>query len=217
MYFSSRVEAGQQLAAELASYQNKRVAIIALSDGGVVVAAQIAAHLRCIITMLMMEPIRLPGEPEAVAVINQEGNFTYNHMYSTGQLEEFDMEYHHYIEQAKLEKLNEMHRLLGNSGLIKRDLLEDHTVILASDGLKSTFSLDAAEDYLKPVRLKRLVVATPLASVTAVDRMHILADEIHCLSVVENYMDTNHYYQDNTLPPHETIITTIQQMVHDWK
>ncbi len=138
-------------------------------------------------------------------------------MYSTGQLEEFDMEYHHYIEQAKLDKLSEMHRLLGNGGLIKRELLKDHTIILVSDGLKSTFSLDAAEDYLKPVRIKHLVVATPLASVSAVDRMHILADEIHCLSVVENYMDTNHYYQDNTLPPHETIITTIQQMVHDWR
>ena|SRR5579885_3922525 len=102
MYFSSRVEAGQQLANELASLQSKQVALIALSDGGVVVAAQIAAKLRCIITMLMMEPIRLPGEPEAVAVINQEGNFTYNHMYSTGQLEEFDMEYHHYISRLSL-------------------------------------------------------------------------------------------------------------------
>ncbi len=216
MYFKSRVEAGQKLAQELKNYQKEKTTILALSDGGVVVGAQIAAQLRCSITMLLIEPIRLPGEPEPVAVITQDGSFTYNHMYSTGQLEEFQAEYYHFIEQAKLDKLDEIHRLLGKGGLIRKDLLQDHNIILVSDGLNSGFSLEAAMEYLKPLRVKRLIVAVPIASVPAVDRMHLLADEIHCLSVIENYMETDHYYEDNATPSHEAIVGTIENIVQNW-
>ena len=217
MYFKSRVDAGQKLAVELGKYRYENCAVVALSDGGVIVGAQIAAALHCVLTLLLIEPIDLPGEHAPVAGINQDGGFTYNNMYSTGQLEEFVSEYHGFIEQAKLQKLSEMNRLLGEGGLIRRDLLRGHNVILVSDGLSSGFSLDAAADYLKPIRAERLIMATPIASVPAVDRMHIIADEIHCLSVIDNYMETNHYYEDNDLPSHETIINTIKSVVLNWK
>ena len=217
MYFKSRVEAGQKLAAELGKYRYENCAVVALSDGGVIVGAQIAAALHCVLTMLLIEPIELPGEPDPVAGINQDGGFTYNNMYSTGQLEEFVSEYYGYIEQAKRQKLHEMNRLLGEGGLIRRDLLRGHNIILVSDGLNSGFSLDVASDYLKPIRADRLIMATPIASVSAVDRMHIMTDEIHCLSVIDNYMNTNHYYEDNALPTHETIIDTIKSVVLNWE
>jgi len=101
--------------------------------------------------------------------------------------------------------------------LIRRDLLYGHNVILVSDGLNSGISLDAAQDFLKPIKIERLIIVTPLATVQAVDRMHIIADEIVCLDVVENYMNTNHYYDDNKLPSHETIVKTIETIVLNWK
>lgn len=217
MYFKNRVEAGQKLAQQMKGLKSENPAIVALSDGAVVVAAQIAAELKCVMTMLLMEPILLPGEPDPVAIINQDGGFTYNDMYSTGQLEEFQAEYYHYIEQEKMDKLDEIHRLLGAEGVIKRELLKDHMIILVSDGLNNGFSLSAATDYLKPVRFKPLAVATPFASVSAVDRMHILTDKMYCLSVIENYFNTNHYYEDNTLPDHDVIIKTIQDVVAKWR
>lgn len=217
MYFASRVEAGQKLAQDLSKYRYENCAVVTLSDGGVVIGAQIAMALHCVLTLLLTEAIKVPGEPEAVGVINQDGGFTYNNMYSTGQLEELTTEFRHYIEAARLQKFHEMNRLLGQGGIIRRDLLYGHNVILVSDGFTNAFSLDAAVEYLKPVKTEKLIVATPLASVPAVDRMHILVDEIHCLSVVDNYMDTNHYYEDNTVPDHETIVKTIQSVVLNWQ
>jgi len=213
MYFSSRADAGQQLAQELEKYQDESCAVVALSDGGAVVGAQIAQSLHCVLMMLLTEPVDLPGEPEPIAVINQDGGFTYNSVYSTGELEELDMDYHRYIEESKLDKLHQMHHLLGRKGLIDKDLLRGHTIILTSDGLSSGFSLDAAVDYLKTVKIERIIVAVPLATVQAVDRMHILADEIHCLSVIENYISTNHYYEDNSTPGHSQIIEMIENIV----
>jgi putative phosphoribosyl transferase len=218
MYFRNRVEAGKQLADLLTKYKKEPCTVVALSDGAVVVGAQIAAHLKCVITLLLAEPINAPGEPEAVASINQEGGFTPNTAsYSQGQLDELDMEYHQSFELSKLEKLNEMHRLLGREDLIRRDLLKHRTVILVADGLGGAFILDAAALYFKTTKLKRLVIVTPVASVNAVDRMHIVGDEIYCLGVVENYMGASHYYEDNQIPDHETIIATIQTMVATWK
>lgn len=218
MYFKSRVEAGQQLAEILVKkYRNENCAVVALSDGAVVVAAQIAMKLHCVMMLLMMEQINLPGEPDPVAVINQDGGFTYNNMFSTGQLEEFTSEYYQLIEQEKREKMHDINALLSPGGIIRKDLLRGHNIILVSDGLNNGFSLDSAADFLKPVKAERLIVATPLASVPAVDRMHMLTDEIYCLSVVENFIETNHYYENNRIPSHEKIIDTIKTVMLQWK
>jgi len=218
MYFKDRTEAGKLLAAKLApKYRFENCAVVALSDGAVVVGAEIARELHCVLTMLLTEDVKLPGEHDPLAVIDQNGSFTYNNMFSAGQLEEFSSEYHNYIEQEKREKFHAINQLLGSGGLIRRNLLYGHNVILVSDGLKNALSLDAAAEFLKPIRTERIVVATPIASVPAVDRMHLLADEIICLSVVENYMNTNHYYENNKIPPHDKIVRTIEQIVLNWK
>jgi putative phosphoribosyl transferase len=214
MYFANRAEAGKQLAKELEKYQNQQCAVIALSDGGAMVGAQIAKSLHCVLMMLLTEPIELPGEPEPLAVIDQEGGFTYNSLYSTGQLEDLDMDYHQFIEESKLDKLHKIHHLLGQKGLIEKDLITGHIIILVSDGLSSGFSLDAAVEYLKTIKVEKIIVASALATIQAVDRMHILADEIHCLSVVENYINTNHYYENNAIPKHSQIVEMIENIVN---
>ncbi|HEX7633369.1 MAG TPA: hypothetical protein VF401_03515, partial [Candidatus Saccharimonadales bacterium] len=89
--------------------------------------------------------------------------------------------------------------------------------ILVSDGLKSGFPLDLANEFLKPIAYSKLVVAAPFASVQAVDRMHVLADDIYCLNVLQDYIDTNHYYDTQDVPSHQVVLSTIEQLVHDWK
>lgn len=216
MYFKDRNQAGQQLAAKLQDYRYENTAVVALSDGGVIVAAEIAKSLHCVLTMLLTEEIKLPGEHNAVAVVNQDGGFTYNKMFSTGQLEGWAAEYHTYLEQEKEQKFHAINRLLGEGGLIRADLLYGRNVILVSDGLQNGLSLDAAADFLKPIKVEKLIVATPLASVTAVDRMHLLADQIVCLSVPDNLMDIGHYYENNKMPQRDELVKTIETIVLNW-
>lgn len=218
MYFKSRVEAGKLLADQIApKYLNKKCAVVALSDGGVMVGAEIAVRLKCVLTMLLTAPIVLPRENDVVAAVNQEGAMTYNDLYSTGELEELQSEFRTYIEQQRIQNIHEMNSLLGKGGLIRRDLLVGHNVILVSDGLNSGFSLDAAAQFLKPIKVEKLIVATPLASVPAVDRMHVLADEIYCLNVLADYMNTDHYYEAKDIPKHDAVISTIESVVEHWQ
>jgi predicted phosphoribosyltransferase len=60
-------------------------------------------------------------------------------------------------------------------------------------------------------------MATPLASVPAVDRMHIAADEIFCLDVIEDYISTDHYYEKHDVPDHEAVIKSIETIVDHWQ
>src|ERR1044072_6939303 len=112
MYFESRTAAGKTLAEELEEkYKDAPCAVVALSDGGVMVGAQIALKLHAVLGMLLTEPINLPREDEAVAGISETGSFAYNNMYAQGEIEEFISEYRGYIEEQKYNKLSEMHRL----------------------------------------------------------------------------------------------------------
>ncbi len=218
MYFESRAKAGQQLATELLEkYRYENCAVVALSDGGVLVGEQIASSLHCVIMMLLTENISVPGEDVSFGAVNQDGGFTYNGMFSTGEVEEYASEFHGYLDEQKREAFQKMNRLLGDGGLLDNDLLRDRVVILVSDGIDNGAAIDVAIDFMKPIRVKRLVVATPTAGVQSVDRLHILADELHILDVKENFMGVNHYYNVNTIPSHEETIAKINQIVLNWR
>ncbi len=216
MYFSSRIEAGYRLALEMLQYRYENTIVVALSDGAVQVGQQIAAHLHCALTMLLMEGIDIPGEGVNMGMLNQSGRFTYNGMLSAGEIEEYYSEFHGYLEDQKREKISQINQLLGAGGIVDPAMLREHNVVVVADGLSNGSSLDAAADFMKPLKIKRLIMVAPVAAVAAVDRMHILADEIHVLSVTENFLDTNHYYDVNDLPSHEATVAALNEIVLNW-
>lgn len=218
MYFESRAQAGQLLAEQLVEkYRYENCVVIALSDGAVQVGEQIAQALHCLLTMLLIENIEIPGEGMDFGGVSQRGEFTYNGMFSAGEIEEYTGEFHGYLEEQKREAFQRMNRLLGEGGIIDNDMIRDHTVVLVADGLDTGASLDVAMDFLKPIRINKLVIATPVASVPAVDKMHTIADELHVLDVKSNFMGINHYYDKNDIPSHEETIAKINQIILNWQ
>lgn len=218
MYFASRVQAGRMLAVQLShKYDRQKCAVMALGDGGVMVGAQIAKKLRCPLTLLMSAEIMLPREPQAIAGITSGGVVSYNHSYSQGEIDEMVGEYYGLIEAEKLTQMHSLNQLVGPGGTVNKQLLKGRNVIIVSDGLKTGFELDIAAEFLKPIAIEKMVVAVPFASLTAVDKMHVLADDLYCLSVIAEYFDTDHYYDTKDVPDHETVIKTIEHVVAEWQ
>jgi len=218
MYFESREQAGIKLAIELFErYRYEDCVVVSLTDGGVIVGEQIASALHCILTMLLVENIEIPGESMSFGAVSETGSFIYDSSMSQGEMDEYTSEYHGYLEEQKREAFQKINRLLGDGGLIDKDMLRDHVVILVSDGMNSGAVLDAAMDFMKPIRISRLVIATPVASVGAVDKLHMIADELHILDVKQNYLDTEHYYNINKIPSHEDTIAKINKIVLNWR
>jgi putative phosphoribosyl transferase len=218
MYFASRVQAGRMLAAQLTKkYRYENCVVMALGDGGVMVGAQIAVELHCVLTLLASAEIMLPREPLAIAGITAGGALSYNHSYSDGEIDELVGENYGLIEQEKLSQMHDLNQLMGSNGIIDRRFLKGHNVIIVSDGLKTGFAVDLSVEFLKPIAIKKLIVATPFASIQAVDRMHVLADDLYCLNVLPDYIDTNHYYDQQDVPDHETVLKTIEHIALNWK
>jgi len=218
MYFENRLHAGQQLAERLFErYRYENCAVIALSDGGVMVGEQIAAKLHCILTMLLVEDIEIPGEDLSFGGVSQTGSFTYNSEFSRGEIDEYTSEFHGYLEDQKRQAFQRINRLIGEGGMIDYDMLRNRTIILVSDGFADSTVLDVAMEFLKPIHVHRLVIAAPIASEQAVDRLHVLADELHILDVKANYFDTNHYYTVNEIPSHEETVDKINKIILNWR
>ena len=215
-YFTSRSQAGKLLAERMTNFRTDNCAVLALSEGGVLVGAEIAKHLHTALYMLATEDITLPRESTPIATMRSAGTFSYNAALSPGQLEEMTIDYRNLIEQEKYEAFQHLNRIVGKDGVIPKELLKRHTVIIVSDGFNNALSLNIASDFLKPIDVQRVIVATPIASIPAVDKMHLVSDEIFCLGVIENYMTTEHYYDENVIPDHKTVVEIMKNIVLNW-
>lgn len=216
-YFSSRTQAGAILAEYAQKYRYEDTIILTMSKGGVLVGAEMARHLHALIAMLLTKDIYLPDGRTIIGIINEKGGFVYNNAFSAGAIEEFVQEYRNHIEQAKIEALHDMHMALGQGGEISPDYFKDRDVIVVTDGAMSATAFDAAYDFLKPIRYKKLIIATPVATVEAIDKMHIMADDLIVLSAKANPLEVDHYYDDNKLPDNKATITLLNNIILEWK
>jgi len=73
-----------------------------------------------------------------------------------------------------------------------------------------------ANDFLKRIAVNKVIMVAPIASVQAVDKMHILADELVCLSVIESVHGLDHYYQNNNLPTRNETIGILNDIIINW-
>lgn len=217
MYYKSRAEAGRQLAEKLEKYKAQNIVVVALDEGSSIVAAQIAMKLHANMFLYLIKNIYLPGENQALAGMSAAGTYSTNDYFSAGQLEEMTTEYHSWIDQRRMEANHELHLLLGRDGEIDKNLLRHRVVIVVADGLANGFALKVCADFLKTIAIKRMIAVTPVASVAAVDRMHLIADEICCLSVTENFMGPDHYYDDNTVPEIDNVLKIMRNITLSWE
>lgn len=217
MYYKNRAEAGRQIADQLDKYKSQNLVVIALDEGSSVVAAQIAMKLHANLVLYLIKNIYLPGETEAIGGMSSTGTYSLNDYFSAGQLEDMTTEYHNYIDQRRMEANHELHLLLGRDGEISKQLLRHRVVIVVADGLATGFSLQICADFLKTVAIKKMVAVTPIASVQAVDRMHLISDEICCLAVTPNFMGPDHYYDDNTHPGIEGVLKIMRNISLNWE
>lgn len=221
-YFEDRQEAGRLLAERLTHHKAHHCVVLCLSDGGVVVGAEIAKFLHTGLFNLITEEKELPAELDPYASANSSGSLMYNspnynnNGYSTGEIELIKAESYPSILQERMNAFQKINRVSDKQDSVPKKLLKNHIVILVSDGFRNGLSLDVAAEFLGHLQIKRLIVAVPVASVYAADKMHYLADEIVCLDVVENFVSIDHYYKDNSIPSHKNIVDRMKNIVFEW-
>jgi putative phosphoribosyl transferase len=192
--FEDREDAGRALAKALAEHRGAADSIVlALPRGGVPVAFEIAQGLDLPLDVLVVRKLGLPSQPElAMGAIASGGAIVLNEdvlRFLPGRREDLEQVRRH--EQAELERREREYR--GDRPPLE---MAGRVGILVDDGLATGATMEAAVQALRAIRAKRVVVAVPVASVQARDRIAAVADEVVCLEMPPYFSAVGQWYRN---------------------
>lgn len=197
MYFNSRKQAGEILLARMVHmggiYENLK--ILCLNEKSQEIAQPIAEYFKADTKRFLTASIKLPREPDTFAVIDQRGEIHYDDKLPESTLNEMLGEYHNYIDQKRIEAVHRLNMRSKNEDIIDAKDMKHSTVLTVTDAATSGLNYKVIYEFLKPIDTKKIIAASPIATVKAVDKMHIYSDEIQVLSVTDNFISADHYYE----------------------
>jgi predicted phosphoribosyltransferase len=214
-YFISRADMGRKYAIGLQDLRFENTAVLALSEGGVIIGTEIAKSLHALISLLLLRHVYLPDGKTTIGMISAEGKFTYNIAFSKAEITELESEYRNHIEQSKMVALHELHQI-GKQNIMPRQNFNGRNVIIVSDFARTGTAFLAAKDFLKPVSTEKIILIAPVATVKAVDIMHRIGDKIIVSHVTDTDFPMEHYYVDNSIPHTTDLIQLMNQIVLQW-
>ena len=197
-------------------YRYENTVVVALSEAGLAVGYQIAVNLHTALRRLLMKTIHIDDESIDYATIMPGGIVAINPSLSESEQSYYYGEYAGWLEEQIREGILSIDRLMGTDE-ISPENMRGYNVILTDDGINNPTKLEAALTWLKPARVDKVVLACPVISVPALDRAHILCDELHILGVAANYISTEHYYEEDDAPDSDMARRMIDVTINNWK
>lgn len=191
--FADRLEAGRLLASELARRNVPADAVVvALTRGGVPVGSSVADRLHLQLDVLAARKIGVPWQPEIAmgAVAGQERILQAPFIRRLGLYDD-DVEELVAKEQSELRQRDRLYR--GKHEPIE---IAGRSVVLVDDGLATGSTMLAAVHAVRKSKPEKLIVAVPVASPDAADRLRTEVDELVCLAVPELFFAVGEWYRD---------------------
>ncbi len=173
--FESRYDAGRQLALKLGEYKRQPVVVLAIPNGGLSVALQVALALGANLDLVISRKLPIPLRPEGgFGAVADDGTIMLNQeVLSKLDLSEKQINYQVSEVRNDIQKRSLLYR--GNRPL---SVLSDKIAILIDDGLASGYTMLAAIESIRRRGPKQIVVAVPAASATAVKQVERVADRV---------------------------------------
>ncbi len=194
MRFHDRKKAGQLLALQLARYKGcSDVLVLALPRGGVPVAQEIASVLHCPLDVLVVRKLGVPGHEEmAMGAIATGGIRLINpDIVSALGITPEAVEDVERKEEAELFRRERSYR--GNRGPLDTS---NKTIILVDDGIATGATMQAAIASLRQRRVRKIIVASPVAPHSVVLSLRRVADDVVTMLNPEDFGGVGHWYED---------------------
>ena len=194
MLFADRREAGRLLATKLRAKHYQSPVVLALPRGGVPVAFEIASALAAPLDLLLVRKIGAPGQEElAIGAVADGGQ---PELVIDPQLIAYLRISQEQLDKMKADALQEIERR-RHVYLKKRAPIDvrARTAIIVDDGLATGATMRAALRATRRRKPARLVLAVPIASADALDRMMSEADETVCLDRAADFFGVGQFYR----------------------
>lgn len=190
--FRDRKDAGERLAEKMSGYRNREDALVfALPRGGLVVGYEVARILKVPLDVFIVRKIGFPREPElAIGAVSETGTVALNReMLSVHSISR------EYIDAEVARQNDEIRRRVDLYRGGRSMALEGKTVLLVDDGVATGATVKAAIEALHREKIKKLVIALPVAPPEIAADLAGMADEFICLETPANFMAVGMHYQ----------------------
>jgi putative phosphoribosyl transferase len=192
MKFASRTDAGRQLGQHLRKQGVEADIVLGLPRGGVVVAAGVAHALQRPLDVLIVRKIGHPWQREfAVGALAEpdvvifDRTFKWKNPLARAELDEV-------IAEEK-ERLREYRSQFHCNAA---PALEGKMVLIVDDGLATGATAEAAVLSAKQQKARRVIIAAPVASTHAVERLRCVADDVLVLFEDAGFGAVGQYYDE---------------------
>lgn len=206
MSFPSREVAGQQLGRWLRDKGVEADLVLGLPRGGVVVAAEVARLLQCPLDVMVVRKIGHPlfrefavgalAEPDVVVL--DEDSLGKGGV-ARPQLDEI-------IAEERL-RLRDYQARFHRAG---RPDLKGAIVLLVDDGLATGATAEAAALAARKQGARKIIVAAPVASMSAVRRLERAADEVRLPLIDAAFAAVGQYYKSFPQTTDEEVLALLQ-------
>jgi putative phosphoribosyl transferase len=202
--FTNRNEAGRMLAARLRKYKNIPGVVLAVPRGGIPVAYEIAIELNIPLEVILVKKLGHPNNKEyAIGAVGLKDSFVLPHENVT----QFYIE----TEIADIrERLKEMQAsFMGDK---EPEDLTNKTVIVVDDGVATGNTLLGTLQVLRKSHPHKIVLAVPVASQSAVEKLEPFVEEMVVLLSPESFRSVGLFYSDFSQVTDEEVIYYLDKL-----
>jgi predicted phosphoribosyltransferase len=189
--FASREEAGRRLGCLLAEERVQADMVLGLPRGGVVVAAEVAKALALKLDVLVVRKIGHPMHREFAIGALAEGGVVVLDERAIARNPVIRIELEQVIAEEQ-ERLRSYEARFHREGVLD---LAGKRVLLVDDGLATGSTTEAAVLSARSRQAASIVVAAPVGSTSAVDRLERVADQVRVLHIDPNFDAVGRYYE----------------------
>jgi len=192
--FQDQISAGRKLAVKLKSYQGKNGVILAIPRGGVATGFGLSQKLRLPLDVIVTRKIGAPDNPELA--VGATGETKDSLWLNKRLIKELGIDRNYLYSEVKIQKLEIKRReRIYRQGKKPLDL-KDKIVILVDDGVATGATMVSAIREARAMKARKVVAATPVASVEAAERLKKEADEFICLQTPALFFSVGQWYQN---------------------
>ena len=206
MTFASREDAGIRLTQLLQHQQVRPDLVLGLPRGGVVVAAEVAKGLHVPLDVLIVRKIGHPLHREFAVGALAESDVVILDEKVIGNNPIIRAELNHVIEEEK-QRLQTYHLRFHQSG--GRELA-GKVVLLVDDGLATGATTEAAVLSARKQGTSKVIVAAPVASTHAVERLQKAADGVFALWIDPDFDAVGRYYDSFSQTTDEEVLDLLK-------
>ncbi len=199
--FQDRIDAGLALCQHLQHYKNADAVVLAVPRGGLPVALPVARILQLPLELILSKKIGHPMHKEfAIGAVSLTGQVISPTAFASDE----------YIQQETLlirEQLRAMYeKFMGNK---QPTPIKGKVVIIIDDGVATGHTFLSTLEMIKKDGPKKMVIAVPVASKQAAQKLSEVVDEFVCIWIPSQFRAVGEFYADFAQVSDEDVITML--------